>query len=266
MRIASLAPSATTMLHELGVADQIVACTHFCPLPEARRRQLAIGSFSVLNEAKLAATKPDLVITATLVQAKGQQRLKDQGYRVLHLDPHRLTDIGDNYSELGKLVNREQEGKKLQENFLGELTKIQQEPYGLRHIAYGVSVYMEEWHEPPFVSGNWVPDMVRAAGGQAVLSAPGEPSRQITLEELLHANPDLIIQHICLPPNRDWSHHRQVLVAQLRQRPGWDALSAVQRGAVVPLNDSWFNMPTRGVLRGIVAVQQTLERVVTYTS
>ena len=264
MRIASLAPSTTAMLQELGVADQIVACTHFCPLPDMARRQLAIGSFSVLNEEKLAATKPDVVITATLVQARGQQRLKEQGYQVLHLDPHRLTDIADNYAELGKIVNREREGKKLQENFLGEFTKLQQESYNVRRRAYSFRVYMEEWHEPPFVSGNWVPDLVSAAGGQSVLIAPGEPSRQITLAELRQADPDLIIQHICLPPNRDWSDHRQALMGQLTQRPGWHELAAVQRGAVISLNDSWFNMPTQAVLQGIKALRQALAGVVTY--
>lgn len=249
------------MLQELGVADQIVACTHFCPLPLAVRRRLAIGSFSVLDEVKLAATKPDLVITATLVQARGQQRLKDAGYHVLHLDPHRLTDIAENYAELGTIVGCPERGVQLRDHFLDELNSLRQETHNLLPTPYNLKIYMEEWHEPPFVSGNWVPDMVILAGGQPVLSLPGMPSREVSLTELLTVNPDVIIQHVCLPPERDWSVHRQKLANALSARPGWDQLRAVQAGRVIPLNDTPFNTPTQGVLEGIRILQSLFTKI-----
>lgn len=260
MRIASLAPSATVMLQELGMADSIVACTHVCPLPFVLRQKLAIGSFSVLNEEKLAASSPDLVITATLVQARGQQRLRERGYTVLHLDPRRLIDIADNYSQLGAFVGRTQEGQRLHNEFLEQLDQYQV-PVTVRQLADQLQVYMEEWHEPAYVSGNWVPDIVALAGGQSVLINPGQPSREVSLAELLTADPDVIIQHVCLPPNRDWSVHRQGLATALRQRPGWERLRAVREGRVIPLDDTPFNMPTRGVLEGVKILREVLMKV-----
>src|SRR5688572_4717884 len=117
MRIASLAPSVTTMLLELGIADSIVACTHFCPLPPAIRQRKAIGSFSVLNLDRLQTSKPDLVITATAVQASGQIRLKQAGFHVLHLDPHRLIDVADTYRLLGQAVGLEEKASKRTQDF-----------------------------------------------------------------------------------------------------------------------------------------------------
>lgn len=244
------------MLQELGAAEQIVACTSICPLPKAERQQKAIGSFSVLNEAKIKAAKPDLVVTATLVQTKGAARLKAAGYNVLHLDPRRFTEIADSYAVLGGAVGREKEGERLKEKFLGKLTPTP---------ASRVRVYMEEWHEPPFVAGNWVPELVAMAGGESVLIQPGEPSREISLEELQVVDPDMIIQHACLPPlmpeatEKDYAQrerHRGVILERLKQRPGWDSLRAVRAGRVYSLDDTPFNMPTMGVLKGVEILRE----------
>lgn len=249
MRIASLAPSVTTMLQELGVSHAIVACTHLCPLPATQRAQLAVGSFSVLDVAKLAAAKPDLVITATLVQARGHVRFKEAGYATLHLNPQRLVDIGENYVALGSRVGRAERGRELKTKFLQDVAALHQERASQANRT--VRVYMEEWHEPPYVSGNWVPDVVALAGGVSVLAVAGEPSRPITLAELAQADPDLIVQHVCLPPTRDWTEHRQLLLARVAARPGWAALRAIRRGQLYAVSDTPFNMPTRGVLAGV---------------
>lgn len=275
MRIASLAPSATIMLQELGAAEEIVACTSICPLPAMERRQKSVGTFSVLNEEKIARARPDLVITATLVQAKGAARLKVAGYNVLHLDPRRLVEIGQTYALLGEEIGKAEQGRALREKFLAELKRLDDGPhYGrLRRPMWGSAkpaVYAEEWHQPPFVAGNWVPDLVAAAGGESVLIAPGEPSREITLEEIQVADPDVIIQHVCLPPawlvsTAQQSAQRQAQRALFRQqllaRPGWDSLRAVRAGRVYGIEDTPFNMPTQGVLGGVEILREVLAEV-----
>lgn len=241
------------MLQEMGVEDQIIACTQLCPLPLALRQRKAVGSFSALNEAKLAATKPDLIVTATIVQHRGSVRLRAAGFKVLHLDPRRLTEIGTTYAQLGACVGREQKGQELQRDFLRRLTELSPRYRGLRP-----TVYMEEWHEPPFVAGNWVPDIVASAGAQAVLTSAGQPSRAVTLAELVGADPDIIVQHICLPPGRDWTRQRMQFKKKLMHRPGWQQLRAVRQGRVYSLTDTPFNLPTSGVLEGISLLRTTL--------
>ena len=262
MRIASLAPSVTMQLQELGVADQIVACTTLCPLPRSARLRLAVGTFSVLQEEKIAAARPDLVVTATLVQAKGAARLKTAGYNVLHLDPRRLKEIAESYVVLGEAVGKRKEGEELKEKFIARLENPPPAPPLSRR---GVRVYMEEWYEPPFVAGNWVPDLVAIAGGEAVLIELSQPSREISLEELQVADPDVVVQHACLPPlmpeatekdHTQRERHRHVMLERLKARPGWDALRAVRTGRVYSLDDTPFNMPTMGVLKGIEMLRE----------
>lgn len=254
MRIASLAPSVTTILQELGVASSIVACTHICPLPVAQRQQLAVGSFSALDEDRLAAVRPDIVFTATLVQAGGQARLREQGFRVVHLDPRRLVDVGEQYRIIAQQVGVAERGEALGRAFLTDLAVMRTSE------VPRCRVYMEEWATPPFVAGNWVPDMVRLVGGEPVLSYSGEPSRAISREEIQQSDPDLIVQHVCLSPGHDWRALRLKLVDDLSRRPGWEGLRAVQSGRVYGVDDSLFNMPTRQLLAGVRLLRSLILR------
>lgn len=267
MRIASLAPSATLQVQELGMEEALVACTHVCPLPPAVRRTLAVGTFSVLDEAKLIVAKPDLVITATLVQAGGAKRLAAAGFDVLHLDPKNLSDIAASYELVGEAVERKELGQHLRKSFSDELEAVSAPSAREQRPP---TLYMEEWHEPPFVSGNWVPDMVRVAGGTSVLRVVGEPSREVTFQELVESDPDYIVQHVCLPPLWSFSseaqlqqreRHRLKLFEQLKARPGWMELRAVREGRVFSADDQFFNMPTRVVLRGIRRLREIVEEV-----
>ena len=54
-----------------------------------------------------------------------------------------------------------------------------------------------EWTDPPFSAGHWVPDMVTAAGGEAVLGASGRRSEQIEWAAVAAAEPDVIVVAPC---------------------------------------------------------------------
>ena len=56
---------------------------------------------------------------------------------------------------------------------------------------------MLEWLDPPYVAAHWVPELVDAAGGQAVAAAAGEPSAAHTWRELVALAPDVVVIALC---------------------------------------------------------------------
>jgi iron complex transport system substrate-binding protein len=54
-----------------------------------------------------------------------------------------------------------------------------------------------EWVDPPFTAGHWVPDLVRAAGGQPVAARPGAPSVQTSWAEIAAAAPEFVVVAPC---------------------------------------------------------------------
>ena len=52
-------------------------------------------------------------------------------------------------------------------------------------------VFLAEWHDPPFASGHWLPEMVALAGGADVLGEAGAPSRPVTWDDVDAADPEI---------------------------------------------------------------------------
>ena len=58
-------------------------------------------------------------------------------------------------------------------------------------------VAVVEWVDPPFTAGHWIPDLVRAAGGEPVAARPGARSVQTTWQEFTDAAPDIVLVSPC---------------------------------------------------------------------
>ncbi|MFL5883828.1 MAG: hypothetical protein ACJ77M_02055, partial [Thermoleophilaceae bacterium] len=58
-------------------------------------------------------------------------------------------------------------------------------------------IFVAEWIDPPFCGGHWVPEMVEAAGGEDVLAVHGEPSFPTTWEDVIAAEPELVVIAPC---------------------------------------------------------------------
>jgi iron complex transport system substrate-binding protein len=58
-------------------------------------------------------------------------------------------------------------------------------------------VFIAEWLDPPFASGQWIPEMVEAAGGIEVLGKPGLPSTTTTWQAVRGAKPDIVVFAPC---------------------------------------------------------------------
>lgn len=67
----------------------------------------------------------------------------------------------------------------------------------LEHKVRRPRIICLEWIDPLYVAGHWIPGMVEIAGGVNGLSTKGEPSRQITLDEISSYQPDKIVLMPC---------------------------------------------------------------------
>jgi len=58
-------------------------------------------------------------------------------------------------------------------------------------------VLVLEWTDPPFTAGHWVPDLVTAGGGIAVLADPGRDSRRVDWDAVRTAEADVVLVSPC---------------------------------------------------------------------
>ena len=97
-----------------------------------------------------------------------------------------------------------------------------------------------EWIDPLMAAGNWVPELVEIAGGQNLLSVAGQHSPWLTWQQLLEADPEVIV---VLPCGFDLARTRHES-EDLRENPQWKQLRAVtNRKVFLADGHHCFNRP-----------------------
>jgi iron complex transport system substrate-binding protein len=226
VRIVSLLPSATEILFAVGAGTDVVGVTFECDFPpEARSRRIvstttlpeglspleidamvrarmAAGEdLYTLDEGALRTIDPDLVVTQDLCAVcavdigEVDQALAHLGCRadVLTLDPMTLDEVLSSIEAVGRATGTLERASELVLSLRQRLDDV------ARAVATRPRprVAVLEWTDPPFSSGHWVPDMVNAAGAEAVLGSAGERSKSIEWLDVSEASPDLIVVAPC---------------------------------------------------------------------
>ena len=81
-----------------------------------------------------------------------------------------------------------------------------------------------EWVEPLMAGGNWMPELIEAAGGDNLFGAAGKHSDWMQWDELAAADPEVIIVGPC---GYDLKRSLEELPI-LQARPGWADIAAVR--------------------------------------
>ena len=225
-RIVSLLPSATEILFDLGLGDQVVGVTFECDFPpEARHKRIVSTSalpeglspaeIDVVVKERMAAGEdlyhldrgafadigPTLVVTQDLcaVCAVDVSEVDDAiawlgcSADVLTLDPGTLDEVIDSVLTVGCGDRHGGAGG-------ADRRLVPAAAGGGRRAVEGVRprpVLVLEWTDPAFTAGHWVPDLVTAAGGVAVLGRRGQKSVGVDWTDVTSCGAELVIVSPC---------------------------------------------------------------------
>lgn len=224
----SLLPSATEIVTALGRYDELVGVTFECDEPpsaradkavvvggrdtrgmtpseidEYVRAQLTAGNdLYTLHADALAGLAADVVITQDLCRVcaipSGQvgdalEHLGCDGADVVSLDPYTLDDVLATIVTVGERIGARAEADDLTAGLRQRLAALATATAGLPRPRVAVV----EWVDPPFRAGHWIPDLVRAAGGEPVAANPGSRSTQTSWSDIAAAQPDVVIVSPC---------------------------------------------------------------------
>jgi iron complex transport system substrate-binding protein len=226
VRIVSLLPSATEIVFALGRGDDLVGVTFECDFPpEARTRRIVstsslpsgLGPAEIdatvsamlaagedlyhLDEQALADLDADVVLTQDLcaVCAVDLDRVDDAlaylGCRaeVITLDPSGLDDVVDSLLVVGDVLGARDRAEDVVGGLRRRLDRLASELAG----ASPRPVLVLEWTDPPFTAGHWVPDLITAGGGQALLAHAGKDSVRVEWDVVRHAAADVVVVAPC---------------------------------------------------------------------
>jgi iron complex transport system substrate-binding protein len=241
-RIVSLQPSATVILDAIGELDRIVACTRYCAdvVPAvADGSRLIVPDSWTADQEKIAAAKPDLVIASVPYQEKAVIEILRAGTRFLGFAPKTLADIYVDIATIAGCVGAADRGEEVIADMKRHIERVQSRVVRSQKAR----VYCEEWGKPLITSQQWVAELVGAAGGDFM----GLPGQQISAEEVLRLDPEMIIAAWCGAGDR-------VPLEKIITDRGWQQTSAAVSGRVFCIRDEFLNTPAPTLLRGLDAL------------
>ena len=291
MRIVSLLPSATEILFALGLDQQIVGVSHECDFPPAARSKTVVihsripkdaspseidrlvrefsahgeSVYSVDAEA-LRRLSPDLIVTQDLchVCAASPEDLAavlanfESKPEVLSLNPLDLGDVWRDILLVGEQTFHPHAAEKLIESIGEKLGALEQKIQSADDQQQGTArpaVAFLEWLQPIYVGGHWVPEMINFAGGRDVFGEPSRPSFRVTLDDVVAAQPDVLIAAPCgYTAAQAREEYRSIDFAV-----GWQDIPAVRNGRVYALDaSSYFSRPGPRLVVGLEILAKLL--------
>jgi iron complex transport system substrate-binding protein len=253
-RIICLSDETTEVLYLLGEQDRIAGISGFSQRPkQARKEKPIVSTFTSAKLNSILDLRPDLVLGFSNSQAAIAQELIAAGVTVLISNQRSIEQIFSMILMLSRIVHAEQRGRELVEQLRTNLNRIAE---SARRFAARPRVFFEEWMDPIIGGIRWVEELVEAAGGQTVFpdlrQHHSAKQRVIDPAAVIAANPDVILASWC---------GRQVNVAQICSRPGWDAITAVQQGHVYEIQSSTILQPGPAALsEGVSRIHEILAK------
>lgn len=189
-RIISLGSTLTEELYLLGVEDKVVGVTTYCQRPPQAKRKEKIGTIKEVNLEKIISLSPDLILATSLTNPKTKEKLKNLGIKVVEFSYARnFAQICDEFLQLARLVNQEEEAKRIIQQARNKVDTIKKSVQGLSHPK----VFVQIGARPLFTANqdSFINDFIEFAGGTNIASTSktGLYSREKVIED----NPDVII-------------------------------------------------------------------------
>ena len=246
-RIISLAASNTEIIFAVGAGKYLVGRDEYSDYPPAALSITSIGSlYPKVNAEAVVALEPDLVLAAAITNPKDVTALSDLGLTVFTTGlAVTLDDIYTDIIAIGILTGQETNAKTLVNDMQERIRAVTD---ATSHVDKHPRIFYEidasdptkPWTPGP---GSLIDTIIGLVGGSNIGAARTDPYWQISLEQLIHEDPEVV-----LLGSSTFGGQTPDLVAQ---RPGWDSLLAVKRGTVYVFDDNLISRPGPRVAEGL---------------
>ncbi|MCS6866908.1 MAG: cobalamin-binding protein [Gemmataceae bacterium] len=270
MRIVSLLPSATEIVCELGLGEQLVGVTHECDYPPwvaalpkvtrtlippnatsrqidtlVRERLKTQRALYTLDRPILERLRPDLIVTQALcdvcavAEAEVAAAARELPGRplVVNLEPTSLSEVFESLQTVAEAANVVDYATQVIERLRQRVEMVRCRSAAITNRP---RVVLLEWIDPPFSCGHWSPELVQLAGGIEGIGRAGQPSRTLRWQEVVDVNPEVLVMACCGFTTTRTLQDIPILAAY----PGFAELACVQRGQVFVIDgNAYFSRP-----------------------
>ena len=249
-RIVSHVPPITETLFALGLGDRLVGVSDYCDYPEEAKSKPSVGNYYNPSIESIVALEPDLVLTDG--HSDSIKQLDELEITYLVVDPKDIDDIFESIELLGRATGIERTTRKLIDDMKREIESVQEQVKdapGVRVIyLIDATDLTNPWTAGP---GSFVDHLINMAGGENIAARAIGAWVQISIEEIVSADPEVII----LPGK----HGTAFTVPEvLENNPAWRETNAVKEGNIYVIDGDLVDGYGPRIVQGL----QELARII----
>jgi len=244
-RIISLSPGYTETLYALGLGDKVVMTDTYSDYPAQNKPKAKLNTFPKPNVEEIVSLKPDLVVS--LVEGNDFiQQMDARQIKVLKLFPTTFDGTLTEIELLGRVTGTETRATQITSNMRERAAAVVART---RNAPHPTVLYELDASDPtkPFVAGagGYFGDLVPLAGGKNVFDDVKQPSAQVSAEQVIARDPQII-----LLADADAPYNAQT-PAMVKARQGWSQIAAVRGNRVYPVDDNLLTRPGPRLIDGL---------------
>ena len=277
-RVLSLLSSTTEIIYALGCGDRLVGRSHECDYPEEvselpictipkfnvdgtsrevddEVKSLVQSALSIyyINEKLLKELKPDIIFTQSQCEVcavsvsdveNALKNITGLSSRVISVEPNSIEDIFNEILTIAEILNVRKKGKELVELIKAKIDSTEKIVYQ----KSSPSVAAIEWIDPLMAAGNWVPQLIRVAGGKNLFGEASKHSPWMKYNDLVEQDPEIIIVMPC-----GYDIKKSLIeIKTLESKKGWGSLKAVRnRNVYITDGNQFFNRPGPRIIESL---------------
>jgi iron complex transport system substrate-binding protein len=192
MRVVSLVPAATELIFAMGRGDRLVGRTTWDLFPDSARLVPNMGDGIQPNIEVVLSAKPTLVVLyASLSNKAAAAALSKAGIVVMSTRVDRVADFERVAKQLGVVLNARDRAQQVVDTVKATLASV-------RNAVEGAKRPTAVWplfDAPLYVvgQGSFLSELIDIAGATNVFADQAKPSPEVTIEEIVRRNPDVVL-------------------------------------------------------------------------
>jgi iron complex transport system substrate-binding protein len=229
-RIVSHVPGITEILFALGLGERVVGVSDYCDYPEEVKSKPSVGNYFYPSIENIVALEPDLVLTDG--HSENILQLDELGITYMVIDPKDIDGVFEDFELLGKVTGTKSEAAELidsmQDSIADVLALVEGAPrLKVLYIIDATDLTLP-WTAGP---GSFIDYLITTAGGENIAAQAQGAWIQLSIEEIVNADPDIII----LPTTHGTAFTSP---EALEEHPGWQGTAAVKEGNIFFIDDN----------------------------
>jgi iron complex transport system substrate-binding protein len=220
-RVVCMVPAVVDIVYSLGAGEDVVAISDFTKYPKEALQKPSIGLPLNPSIETIVALHPDLALgTGDLNTMEFAGHLQRLGIPVFMVDPHGIEGIYVSILSLGRALNRETNANNLVAGLRQRVDAVKARVADKPKVR----VFMAIWYDPVMTIGKraFITELIEVAGGLSVTDDIAQEWPQVSVETVVSRQPDALV----------FMRGAKITLQELKTRPGWEDLKAVQQGRI----------------------------------